>query len=67
MIGGKGRVSDPDRSYDREFWAAATQEERIRAMFELRELYHEVIHPGSGSERLDRSVGGVRRRGEPEN
>jgi len=61
MMGAKGKVSDGDRSFDRAFWAAATPEERVRAIFELRELYHEVMHPGVGAKRLDRSVGGTRR------
>jgi len=61
MMGGKGKVIEDDRSFDREFWAKATPEERVRAIFELRELYHEVMHPGVGSRRLDRSVGGTRR------
>lgn len=61
MMGAKSRVSDRDRSLDRAFWASATPEERVRAIFELRELYYEVLHPGTGSKRLDRSVGGVRR------
>jgi hypothetical protein len=33
----------------------------VTAIFELRELYYEVMHPGTGAERLDRSVGGTRR------
>ena len=61
MIGAKGKVSEDDGSFDREFWALATPKERIAAMFQLRDLYHEVIHPGSGAARLDRSVGGTRR------
>jgi len=61
MMGAKGRVSEEDRSFDRAFWAAATPEERVRAIFELRELYHEMMHPGFGAKRLDRSVGGTRR------
>ena len=64
MMGGKGRVSEDDGSFDREFWASATPEERVQAIFELRQLYYEVMHPGSGAERLDRSVGGTRRRGD---
>jgi len=61
MLGGKGRVTDDDGSFDREFWRSATDEQRIEAMFDLRRLYYEVMHPGTGSERLDRSVGGTRR------
>lgn len=61
MKGGKGKVSHGDRSFDREFWSQATPEQRIAAVFELRRLYYEVIHPGTGAKGLDRSVGGVRR------
>lgn len=63
MMGAKGNVSSDNSSFDREFWKNATPEERVRAIFELRELYHEVMHPGSGSARLDRTVGSTRRRG----
>ena len=61
MMGAKGRVTDGDQEFDRLFWQSATPEERVRAIFELRELYHEVMHPGVGAKRLDRTVGGVRR------
>ena len=61
MMGGKGRVSEGDGSFDREFWRAATPEEKVAAIFELRELYYEVMHPGSGAKGLDRSIGGTRR------
>jgi hypothetical protein len=61
MMGAKGRLSEDDGSFERAFWASATHEERVRANFELRELYHEVMHPGTKAQRLDRSVGGVRR------
>lgn len=60
-MGGKGRVSQDDGSFDREFWKNTTPEERIQALFEIRELYYEVINPGSGATRLDRTVGGTRR------
>ncbi|MCW5940851.1 MAG: hypothetical protein KIS66_01375 [Fimbriimonadaceae bacterium] len=61
MFGAKGKVSEGDRAFDLAFWRAATPEERVRAFFELRELYHEVIRPGNWPTRLDRSVGGTRR------
>ena len=61
MMGGKGRVTEDDGSFDRAFWQSATPEERVQAIFELRELYHEVMHPGTGAKRLDRTVGGTRR------
>ncbi|MEZ0327255.1 MAG: hypothetical protein ACAH95_15260 [Fimbriimonas sp.] len=61
MMGGKGKVSLDDGSFDRAFWKTATPEQRVQAIFELRELYHEVMHPGIGAKTLDRSVGGTRR------
>ena len=64
MMGSKGKVSTDDGSFDRAFWLAATDVERVTAIFELRELYHEVMHPGTGSKRLDRTVGGTRRLGD---
>lgn len=64
MMGGKGKVSEDDGSFDREFWAAATPEERVQAIFDLRDFYYEVLHPGTGAKRLDKTVGGTRRRGE---
>jgi len=60
-MGATGRVSEDDGSFDLEFWRAATPEERIAAIFDLREIYHEVMHPGTGSQRLDRTIGGTRR------
>ena len=61
MMGAKGKVSDGDGEFSRQFWAAATPEEKVAAIFELRDLYYEVMHPGTGAKRLDRSVGGTRR------
>lgn len=60
MVGAKGKVSEDDGSFDAEFWRNSTPEERVQAIFDLREFYHEVICPGTGSDRLDRSVGGTR-------
>jgi len=57
----KGKVTQDDRSFDREFWSRATPEEKVAAIFELRDLYYKVMHPGTGAERLDRSIGGTRR------
>jgi hypothetical protein len=64
MMGAKGRVSSDDRSFDRAFWSSCTPEERVEAIFDLRELYHEVMHPEIGSKGLDRTIGGTRRRGD---
>ena len=61
MRGAKGRLSASGGSFDLDFWANATPEEHVAAIFELRELYYEVMHPGSGAERLDRTIGGTRR------
>jgi hypothetical protein len=62
IMGGKSRIGDDTGSFDAAFWCAATPEERVRAIFELRELYHEVMHPEIGAKGLDRTVGGTRRR-----
>lgn len=61
MIGGTGRVTEDDGSFDRWFWSQATPEEHIQAIFDLRDLYHKEFHPGTGSQRLDRTIGGTRR------
>lgn len=61
MMGAKGKVSEDDGSFDREFWKTATQEEKLTAILELRDLYYNVMHPGTGADRLDKSVGGTRR------
>ena len=66
MMGAKGHVSTDDGSFDIAFWKAATPAERVQAIFDLRDLYYEVMHPGTGATRLDRTVGGTRRlRDEP--
>ena len=64
MVGGKGKVTEDDGSFDRVFSRQATAEERMAAIFHLRVLYHEVMHPGPGAKGLDRSVGGTRRLGD---
>jgi hypothetical protein len=64
MMGGKSRIGKDTRAFDREFWRAATPEQRVQAIFELRELYHEVMHPEIGAKGLDRTVGGTRRLGD---
>lgn len=61
MMGAKGKVSEGDRAFAKEFWSQATPGEKVTAIFELRDLYYEVMHPGTGAKRLDRSVGGTRR------
>jgi hypothetical protein len=62
--GGKGKVSEGTAEFDAKFWADAGEQKRIEAIFELRRIYYEVLHPGTGATRLDRSVGGIRHRGE---
>ncbi len=47
---------------DLEFWAAATPEERLAAVFELMEQLRLLGGNDGTAPRLDRSVGGVRPR-----
>ena len=42
------------------YWQTRTYEERLQAILEIRDLYYEVMRPGTGATRLDRSVGGTR-------
>lgn len=62
MIGGTGKVSDGSADLDAEFWAEANPQDRLQAVWQLRALFYEVLNPGTGSKRLDRTVGGTRRR-----
>lgn len=60
-IGGKGRASEMTRDESIRYWQSVPDEERLRAIFEIRDFYYEVMRPGTGSSRLDRTVGGTRR------
>ncbi|MDX2065990.1 MAG: hypothetical protein SFX74_09635 [Fimbriimonadaceae bacterium] len=64
-LAGKGRLSTDGERLDREFWAHSTPEQRIQAVFLMRQFYYEVLHPGTGAERLDPTIEGTRRLGEP--
>ncbi|MFN7172633.1 MAG: hypothetical protein ACK4P3_07620 [Fimbriimonadaceae bacterium] len=64
MQGSTERVSDNGRSFDRKFWKQATPVERIEAMFEMRDFYYQVILGENVPRRMDRPVGGTRRRGD---
>jgi hypothetical protein len=57
---GKGKVSESDHSDSIRYWQSQTQEVRVGAIFEIRRFYYEVLKPGTGAERLDRSVVGFR-------
>jgi hypothetical protein len=37
MMGEKGKVTEDDGAFDRKFWAKATPEEHMAAMFQLGE------------------------------
>ncbi|HEY3779676.1 MAG TPA: hypothetical protein VGL56_01235 [Fimbriimonadaceae bacterium] len=65
MISTKGLISINDRSYARKCWAAVTPEERIKAVFELRDFYYNVLHPGTAPNYLDKTVGGTRKLTDP--
>ncbi|HWA82613.1 MAG TPA: hypothetical protein VG820_04220 [Fimbriimonadaceae bacterium] len=59
--GGTGKLSEMDPLEGVRYWRSKTPEERIEAIFEIRRFYYEVMHPGTGATRLDRSVGGTRK------
>ncbi len=40
-------------------------DDRVEAIFAIRELYHETLEPGSYFRPMDRAVGGKRRLGDP--
>lgn len=58
--GGKGKVSEQDSSETVLYWQSKSPEERVQAILDIRKFYYEVIRPGTGAERLDRSIGGTR-------
>ncbi|MFI5385612.1 MAG: hypothetical protein ACHQ50_05765 [Fimbriimonadales bacterium] len=58
--GGKGKVSEMDQGETIRYWQTKSMEERFQAILDIRKFYYEVIRPGTGATRLDRSVGGVR-------
>ena len=62
--GGSDRVSESDSRDAVLYWQSRSPEERVEAIFEIRKFYYEVMRPGTGSTRLDRSVGGTRRLGD---
>jgi hypothetical protein len=59
--GGVATSGENDR-LERAFWAEATTEELLTAVWEMAKLAWSVEHPDGPPLRLDRSVGGVRRR-----
>ncbi len=52
--------SEEDRTEALRYWQSKSVEERLEAIFEIRRFHHEVLLPGTGAKRLDRSVGGTR-------
>jgi hypothetical protein len=42
------------------YWQSRSPDERIQAILDIRDFYYEVMKPGTGAPRLDRSVGGTR-------
>ncbi len=63
-IGGKGKASEMTRAESIRWWQQFTYEERFLAILDAAHFYHEVLKPGSGAKRLDRTVGGTRRLGD---
>jgi hypothetical protein len=52
--------SDEPRRASIRYWQSRPVDERIAGILEARRFFHEVMRPGSGASRLDRSVGGTR-------
>lgn len=63
-VGGKGKVSEMDSRETIRYWQSRPIAERLKAIFEIRDFYYEVLHPGTGAKRMDRSVGGTRKLGD---
>ncbi|HSI73099.1 MAG TPA: hypothetical protein VK934_07960 [Fimbriimonas sp.] len=59
--GGTGKISEMTRADSVNWWQQFTPEERFQAIIDARNFYHEVLKPGTGAKRLDRSIGGTRR------
>jgi hypothetical protein len=58
-----GKLSESDdRSFDIEFWQSLTDGQRMAAMWELVETAHKLKGGTSDELRLQRSVGGFKRR-----
>jgi len=55
------RLSDATKRETVLYWQSLPAEDRINAILEIRDFYYKEIKPGSGAERLDRSVIGTRR------
>jgi hypothetical protein len=62
-MGLKGRVIGGYPSLGREIWKSCTALEPLQAILDLRELYHEEMHPEIGAKGLDQTTGGARSRG----
>jgi hypothetical protein len=61
MKGGTGKVGDdPSRKDAIDFWNSQFYEAKPQAIFDIKKFHHEVLKPGTGSQRLDRSIGGTR-------
>jgi len=59
--GGTASLADPRlRQETIRYWQSRPPEERIQAILDIRDFYYEVMRPGAGAPRLDRSVGGTR-------
>jgi len=59
-----GRIgAGQSAAFDRRFWAAASDAERLAAVWEMAQQAYRLEHPDGPPLRLDRSLGGVRRAG----
>ncbi|HWD40184.1 MAG TPA: hypothetical protein VG944_15145 [Fimbriimonas sp.] len=61
MVVSKGRLGDNSRAESIRYWQSRSSDERIQAILDIRDFYYEVMHPGTGAPRLDRSIVGTRK------
>jgi hypothetical protein len=57
--GGTGKVSEQNHRDVVRYWQSKTPAERFQAILDIRDFYYEVMHPGTGATRLDRTIGGT--------
>jgi hypothetical protein len=60
ISGGVARLGDSRlRDNSIRYWQSKSPEARIQEILDIRDFYYEVIRPGTGASRLDRSIGGT--------
>ena len=61
LAGGFTNSPDDLRTASVRYWQSVPPEDRMKAIMEIREFHHRQLHPGTGAERMDRSIVGTRR------